>query len=173
MKSFIKLLVSIALICSCSSDESGDGQEFEGSGFTFEITGAINKTMTGSVLFYNENTTEVEDFEGNTTNLTTLLIVAEDDATPCQVIFAITREGNSIGSGNYDVGTDIFTFYNVFINFSGDQGESISYQSENNGSVNISSKGAITASGSLEAVCTGVGGGETITIKGNFSAESI
>ena len=142
----------------------------EAPSFTFQISGAINKTISGNTIVFNETTTEVETIEGGTTNLTTLLIDARDSSSDDTVTFAITLEGSSVGNGNYDIGTDLFAFYNAFLNFSLDNGVTIAYQSQG-GSVSLSSKNSSFASGSINVEC--LGGDGSITISGTFMAESI
>lgn len=170
MKILVKCLAIMALLCSCSSDGENEG-EMAGPNFSFTISGAINKTMSGTGVVFNQTTTDAKDLDGNDVTLTTLLIIAQDSNSECQVIFAITREGG-VGADNYPVGTDIFTFYNAFMNFSGDSGETISYQSEA-GSIQINSNSFGSVSGSVDVTCPALGGDGTITVKGNFTAESV
>lgn len=172
MKSLVKFLCVLMVVWSCSSDSSDDGELPPGPSFSFQISGAVNKTISGNEVFFNETFTDVKDFEENDVSLSTLLIIAQDATTPCQVSFAVTQEGR-VGSGNYPVGTDLFSFYNAFMNYSNDGGASISYQSAWGG-IDIDSNGGGFVSGSVNVTLPGVGESEgTITITGSFDADGI
>ena len=166
MKNTIPVIFCIMMLWSCSEDGDVALQE---PNFIFQISGAINKTISGNVIVFNETTVDVNDIDGNTTQLTTLLVDARDSNSDDTVTFAITSEASQIGSGNYDIGTDIFSFYNAFLNYSTDNGNTISYQSEG-GSISISSKGLGSASGAIDIECIGTNG--SITISGTFTAAS-
>ncbi|KQC30508.1 hypothetical protein [Flagellimonas eckloniae] len=172
MKSLVKYLFVLMAAWSCSSDSSDEGEKPSGPSFSFQISGAVNKTISGTEIFFNETFTDVKDFEENDVTLSTLLIIAQDANTPCQVSFAVTQEG-SVGSGNYPMGTDLFSFYNAFMNYSSDGGASISYQSDSGG-IDIGSNGGGFVSGSVNVTLPGVGESEeAITITGSFDAEGI
>lgn len=155
------------MLWSCSED--GD-VTLQDPNFTFQISGAINKTISGDIIVFNETTVEVDDIDDNTTQLTTFLVDARDSNSDDTVTFAITIEGSQIGSGSYDIGTDIFSFYNAFLNYSMDNGNTISYQSEG-GSISISSKNLGSASGTIDIECLGANG--SITISGTFTAAGV
>lgn len=169
MKNSIRYIFCLMMLGSCSEDTDED-VAIQDPNFTFQISGAINKTISGDIIVFNETTVEVDDIDGNTIQLTTLLVDARDSNSDDTVTFAITREGNQIGSGSYDIGTDIFSFYNAFLNFSTDNGNTISYQSEG-GSISVSSKNSSSASGSIDIECLGTNG--SITISGTYTAASV
>ncbi len=169
MKNAIKYLFCFVLLWSCSDDSEGE-TTMQAPSFTFQISGAINKTISGNIIVFNETTVDVDDFEGNATQLTTLLVDARDASSDDTVTFAVTLEGTGVGNGSYDIGTDIFEFYNAFLNFSLDNGTTIAYQSQS-GSISLSSKSSSFASGSINVNC--LGGDGSITISGTFTAESI
>ena len=170
MKRTIIYTLCLVLFWGCSSDSADEETGILEPNFKFEISGAINTTMSGNGIVYNENTTQAKNAQGEDVEITTILVIAQDKASDNQVVFGVTIEGTKVGTGNYDIGTDIFKFYNAFMNFSGDRGQSVSYQSES-GSINFDSR-ALLASGSVNVSCPGVGGGGTLSVKGSFAADS-
>ena len=171
MKKILNCILCLWLFSSCSSDSSDEENGILEPNFKFVISGAINTTMSGMGIIYNENTTQVVNADGEDVDITTILVIAQDKDSDNHVIFGVTKEGSKVGTGNYDIGTDISTYYNAFMNFSGDRGKTVSYQSES-GSISFDSRLLLT-SGVVNVNCPGVGGGGTLTVQGDFQAESI
>ena len=171
MKNIIKYLLCLCLFWGCSSEDSDEESSVLEPNFKFEISGAINTTMTGQGVVYNETTVETKDYEGKDIKVTTILVIAQDRDSDNQVVFGVTRKGSKVGTGDYEIGTELFELHNAFMNFSGDRGSTISYQSES-GSINFDSRLFYTT-GQVNVTCAGIGGGETLTVKGSFQAESV
>lgn len=171
MKLLLKCSLCAWLFFSCSSDSSDEETSLLEPNFMFDISGAINTTMSGNGIVYNETTTQVVNIDNEDVNITTILVIAQDKDSDNHVVFGVTLEGSSVGTGNYDIGTDIFTFYNAFMNFSGDRGQTISYQSES-GSIGFDSRLFFTT-GTVSVSCPEVGGGGKVTVQGNFQAKSV
>lgn len=169
MKNLLKILWCFVFLWSCSEDSEAE-TTMQDPNFTFQISGAVNKTISGNIVVFKETTVDVDDIDGNTTQLTTLLVDARDLSSDDTVTFAVTLEGTGIGNGGYDIGTDIFAFYNAFLNYSLDNGTTIAYQSQS-GSISVSSKSSGFVSGSINVDCLGSEG--SITISGTFTAENI
>ena len=168
MKKILFYTFSMFALFSCSSDDPSP-MEISEPEFTFDVTGAINRTLSGKGIIYHETTTPVKNYKGEDTQITSILIIAQDQGD--QVSFGVTLEESQVGAGNYEVGTDIFSFYNAFMNFADNISDTTTttYKSKS-GSINISSRGQIT-SGSVNVTCVGSGGDVTIT--GEFHAVNV
>ena len=153
MKKSIRYILCLWLCFACSENSTDEEAGILEPNFKFEVSGAINTTMSGNGIVYNEKTIETKNYKGENVKITTLFVIAQDRDSDNLVTFAVTLEGSSVGSGQYQIGTDIFEFYNVFMNFSGDRGETVSYQSEV-GSISFDS-GLSFLSGSVDVSCPG------------------
>ncbi|WP_420600980.1 hypothetical protein [Flagellimonas sp.] len=171
MKTIWKGILCLWILCSCSSDSSDEEASILEPNFKFEISGAINTTMSGNGIVYNETTTQAVNANGDDVNITTILVIAQDRGSDNHIVFGVTLEGSKVGTGDYAIGTDILKFYNAFMNFSGDRGKTISYQSAS-GSINFDSR-LLYTTGTVDVNCPGVGGGGTVTVKGSFQAENV
>ena len=172
MKKLVTYILCIGLLFSCSEDDGDTIDDISGPAFTFKISGSINRTISGSAISYTETTTDVKNFELENVKLTTILIVAQADNNEDQVTFAITKEGTNVGTGNYQVGTDLFTLYNAFLNFSGDRGKTTDFQSES-GNIRFDSKSSGLTAGSINIDCPAKQGEGSIKIRGEFVAENL
>lgn len=154
----------------CSSDGSEDAPELSGPSFSFQIDeGGGTRTFSGTGCVFNSTFTDVKDGEGNDTVLNTVLVVAQDPTTFETITFAITREGE-VKSGNHQIGSDIFSFYNAFLNYAKDvKKKNIDYQSDS-GTITFSTVSGGMVSGTVSIQASGADGSASIT--GTFSAVS-
>ncbi|MEM7381586.1 MAG: hypothetical protein AAF361_10380 [Bacteroidota bacterium] len=168
MRKYVLLLIGLtSLLGACSSD-SGEGDEDileNEKGFNFEISGAIEKTISGEQMFF--LATSDEDIFGELLNTTSFSAV---DPGEGQVSFGITTY-DILGKGSYPIELRVAPeAYNGFVNFVEDPGTTPIY-APFGGAIIIKSLSATTISGSLDVICREPLSSEQITIKGSFSAD--
>ena len=111
-KSIIYSFLLIGLLTSCSPDNSGDDIILDEPGFSFKVSGAIEKTITGSIAYFDVG--NETDIFGEDYNFTSFSAVDEGNG---QVSFGIITYDN-IGKGTYPVEFRLAPeLYNGYINF--------------------------------------------------------
>ncbi len=156
-------VLMFGLILSCSKDETTT-TETVNEGFQFEITGDIEKTISGQVAYFASSTQP--DIFGEDLNTVSFSAVDEGNG---QVSFGITTY-DLITKGTYPIELRIAPeAYNGFINFIENPPDSPIFGPVG-GSIKLVEVSADEVSGSLDASCQDIVSGDLIFIKGSFSA---
>ncbi|NAS10874.1 hypothetical protein [Poritiphilus flavus] len=168
MRKYILLLLGlISFLGACTSD-NGEGDENileNETGFSFEISGAIEKTISGEQMFF--LATSDEDIFGELLNTTSFSAVDPGDG---QVTFGITTY-DILGKGSYPIELRVAPeAYNGFVNFVEDPGVTPVY-TPLSGAIIIRSLSENNISGTLDVICREPLSSKQITIKGSFSAD--
>lgn len=160
----IYLLMTIGLAWSCSSDDSGDLGVPDEQGFTFEISGDIDKTINGKTVFFSTGVSK----DGFDRDLHTLVISA-NDSNGDQVNLGITQL-DKVGSGNYNLVLEIEPPYNGFVNYSEDPNNGQPIFGPIGGGIILNSVNSDMVTGSIDAQCRIPGQTTMVRIKGTFKA---
>lgn len=159
----IPYLIILGIVLSCSNDEvSPTAVQIEG--FEFTIKGDIEKTIRGPVAYFAHSTEQ--DIFGE--DLNTISFSAVDQGNG-QVSFGITTY-DLITKGTYPIELRIAPeAYNGFINFIENPPDSPIF-GPIGGSIRLLEVKENEVSGILDVSCQDMVSGDTITIKGNFTA---
>ncbi len=163
-KIIISIFLFLGLLISCSSDNSDTDVFSEEPGFSFKISGDIEKTISGSIAYF--ATGSEQDIFGEDLNTTSFSAV---DQGKGQVSFGITTY-NIIAKGNYPIEFRLVPeAYNGYINFVEDPTINPVYGPAG-GTIKLRSVSEDKISGSLDVTCHEPNSKKTITIKGDFTA---
>lgn len=155
----------------CSSDSRDSAAESDEPYFNFTIVDQSGKaTFTGSSIRFNSNFTDVKNSEGEDTVLNTIVVVAQDTEGKETLTLGITME-NKVSTGTHKVGTDLFSFFHAFVNYSKDIQEDQLGSQSNDGTFTLSSISGSVVRGSINIDATGSAGDLLIT--GEFVATGI
>ena len=131
-------------------------------GFSFNITGALTKTISGETIFF--ATESKPDIFGE--DLNTMSFSAVDDGNG-QVSFGITTY-DLIGKGTYPIELRIAPeAYNGYVNFTEDPVNKPIYAPAG-GAIKLTSVRKEEVAGSLDVSCRDPKSGKLIQIKGDF-----
>jgi hypothetical protein len=162
----IYCFLMIWLIGSCSSDDSNDIVVPEEQGFTFEVSGDIDKTISGKNAFFSTSVSQ----DAIDRQLFTLFISANHDNGD-QVNIGITQLKN-VGSGSYNIAFEIEPPYNGFVIYSEDPNNGSPIFGPIGGSIVIISVDSEGVTGAIDVQCQIPGQTSTVRIKGTFNAIS-
>ncbi|EAR15488.1 hypothetical protein [Robiginitalea biformata] len=161
----------LLVLMGCSSDSGDTAPESSDPYFNFTIVDQSGKaTFTGSSIHFNSNFTDVKNGEGEDTVLNTIVVVAQDTEGKETLTLGITME-EEVTTGTYKVGTDLFSFFHAFVNYSRNiQEDQLGSQSDD-GTFTISSISGSVIRGSINIDASGSAGDLLIT--GEFVATGI
>ena len=161
------ILMSFILLWGCESDSSDPAEELT-TGFSFTVNeGGSQRTFSGPGAVFTSSFTPGVTFEGDDTELNSIIIIAQDPSTGQDLTIGITSE-NRVSEGSKPIGTDIETFYNAFANYTRTvSGNTVFFESRS-GSIRLSNVSSSKVSGSLDINLAGEDG--NMEISGSFVA---
>ena len=163
-KIIISSFMILGLLVSCSSDNSDSEVFSDEPGFSFVISGDIEKTISGSIAYF--DTGSKPDIFGEDLNTTSFSAVDQGNG---QVSFGITTY-NIIAKGNYPIEFRLAPeAYNGYINFVEDPTINPVY-GPSSGTIKLKYVSKDKISGSLDVTCHEPNSKKTIKIKGEFTA---
>jgi len=162
----IHYLVIVGFIWACSSDSPNDDNIPDAQGFTIEISGDINKTISGTTAFFSTSVSK-DSFDRDLYTL----VVSINDTNGDQVNIGITQL-ESIGSGNYSIAFEIEPPYNGFVNYSENPNDGEPIFGPTGGNITLNTVSSNKVTGSINVQCQIPGQSTTVTVKGAFNALS-
>lgn len=156
--------MTLSLVWACSSDNSEDINVIDEEGFVFEISGDIDKTISGKTVSFSTGVSkDIFDRDLYT------LVVSANGANGDQVNIGIAQL-DEVSSGNYDIIFEIEPPYNGFVNYSENPNNGQPIFGPIGGSIILNAVNSSMVSGSIDAQCQIPGQSNTVRVKGTFKS---